>query len=60
MGAVESNKGLDQGDHVIDQMTLSSLSHPEWANGKSYDENLDLCVKKCYKSAECKGIQVSL
>ena len=58
-GAAESNRGLDSADRKITQITLSSISHPEWAKGKSYDENLHLCLKTCAENVECKGVQAS-
>ena len=57
LGDTEEDKGVD-GD-VIRQITLSSLSNPQWANGNSYDENMQLCIDMCLDSDECSGIQVT-
>ena len=44
--------------HVIKKITLSSMSNPEKGNGKTYEENLELCAKMCIDSKECNGIEV--
>ena len=44
--------------HIIKKITLSSESSPEEGNGKTYEENLELCAKMCIDSVECNGIEV--
>ena len=52
------NFGVD-GD-VIRQITLSYLTSPESANGKTYQENLDDCFQICRDTPACGGVQVTI
>ena len=60
LGPPQLNKGIDRANRVIMQITLSSFSNPEWAQGRSYSQNLEMCIRMCIAFNECKGIQVSL
>ena len=56
--SVENGYGV-KGD-VIRQITLSSISNPEWANGKTYRENLEMCFQICRDTLRCGGVQVNI
>ena len=58
MGVAKNNKGIDK--PKIQSMTLKNMNNPESEGGRTYDENLDLCVQRCLDDDKCNGIQVSL
>jgi len=56
-GEAQSGKGLN-GDK-LSQRTTSSISNPEWMNGYTFAENVEICRTSCAENKECTGLQFS-
>ena len=58
LGEELTNKGLST--PKLSQITTKSLSNPEWMNGRTFEENVDLCESRCLAREDCTGLQVCL
>ena len=43
---------------ILDEILLATYDNPEGANGKTYDENLNMCYERCLENPRCAAIEV--
>ena len=52
-----SDKGLSVSDEIL--YRVNTAGDPEWTEGRSFDESVELCERMCLGNSTCAGVMLS-